>query len=326
MSDDLRNAEAVRRYYDNWNSGIHGDLMVTLEGNGNGGVSSQPIGSAVQGGTMAVIDPDRFNAFEREGWAENSSEAYDRVFGPITGHVIDELLDVAEVGAQTRVLDVATGPGHVAARAASRGAKTIGVDLSPQMLDVARRAHPQVEFRRADAEELPLPEASFDAVVANFCLLHLARPEKAAAGFARVLSPGGRVALTVWGPPDRARLFGLILDALRASGAAVPSEIPPGPDFFRFSTDAEFSRLLSAAGFRRVAIRTLEFSHFFPDADLLWTGMLEGTVRTRALLRLQTDEARQRIHAEFLRLIDAYRTKSGFEVPVSVKLGSGHRS
>jgi SAM-dependent methyltransferase len=140
---------------------------------------------------MAVIDADRFNAFEREGWAENSSDAYDRVFGPITGRVIDDLLDVAEVGAHTRVLDVATGPGYVAARAASRGAEAIGVDLSPQMLDVARRTHPHVDFRRADAEELPLPEASFDAVVANFCLLHLGRPEKAVAGFARVLSPGG---------------------------------------------------------------------------------------------------------------------------------------
>src|SRR5260370_34663589 len=139
---------------------------------------------------MAVIDADRFNAFEREGWAENSSDAYDRVFGPITGRVIDDLLDVAEVGAHTRVLDVATGPGYVAARAASRGAEAIGVDLSPQMLDVARRTHPHVDFRRADAEELPLPEASFDAVVANFCLLHLGRPEKPAAGFARVLSPG----------------------------------------------------------------------------------------------------------------------------------------
>ncbi len=274
---------------------------------------------------MGVIDAERFNAFEREGWAENSSDAYDRVFGPITARVIDDLLDVAEVGARTRVLDVATGPGYVAGRAASRGAKAIGVDLSPQMLDVARRAHPHVDFRLADAEELPLPGASFDAVVANFCLLHLGRPEKAAAGFARVLSPGGRVALTVWGPPERARLFGLFLEALRGAGASAPSEIPPGPDFFRFSADAEFSRLLSAAGFQRVAIRTLEFSHLVPDADLLWTGMLEGTVRTRALLRLQTDEARQRIRAEFLRSIEAYRTKSGFEVPVSVKLGSGRR-
>ena len=274
---------------------------------------------------MAVIDAERFNAFEREGWAENSSDAYDRVFGPITGRVIDDLLDVAEVGAQTRVLDVATGPGYVAGRAALRGAKAIGVDLSPQMLDAARRTHLHVDFRRADAEELPLPDASFDAVVANFCLLHLGRPEKAAAGFARVLSPGGRVALTVWGPPERARLFGLFLEAIRAAGASMPSEIPPGPDFFRFSADAEFSRLLSAAGFQRVAIRTLEFSHFVPDADHLWTGMLEGTVRTRALLRLQTDEAKQRIRAEFLRSIEAYRTKSGFEVPVSVKLGSGRR-
>ena len=53
--------------------------------------------------------------------------------------------------------------------------------------------------------------------------------------------------------------------------------------------------------------------------------MLEGSVRTRALLRLQTDRMKQRIHAEFLRSIEPHRAKGGFEVPVSVKLGSGRR-
>jgi hypothetical protein len=52
---------------------------------------------------MNQIDADAFNEFERRGWAENSTEAYDRVFGPITRRVVDELLDAAGVGSQTRV-------------------------------------------------------------------------------------------------------------------------------------------------------------------------------------------------------------------------------
>src|SRR5215469_10211525 len=97
---------------------------------------------------------DAFNEFERRGWAENSSEAYDRVFGPITGRVVGELLDAAGVGSQTRMLDLATGPGYVAAAAWTRGARVLGVDLSPQMVDRARRAHPEIAFQEGDAEQL----------------------------------------------------------------------------------------------------------------------------------------------------------------------------
>jgi ubiquinone/menaquinone biosynthesis C-methylase UbiE len=121
---------------------------------------------------MAEIDAEKFNEFERAGWADNSSDAYDRVFGPVTRRVIDDLLDAAGVQSETRLLDVATGPGYVAARASLRGARVVGVDLSPQMLDMARRAYPKIEFRQGDAENLGFADSSFDAVVANFCLLH----------------------------------------------------------------------------------------------------------------------------------------------------------
>src|SRR5215813_4383186 len=103
---------------------------------------------------MKQTDADSFNEFERRGWAENSTEAYDRVFGPITRRVVDQLLDAAGVGNQTPTLDLATGPGYVAAGAFARGARVLGVDRSPQMLDRARQAYPKIDFREGDAEEL----------------------------------------------------------------------------------------------------------------------------------------------------------------------------
>jgi SAM-dependent methyltransferase len=270
------------------------------------------------------VSADAFNAFERDGWATTSTDAYDRVLGPITRHVIDPLLDAADVRAGTRVLDVATGPGYVAARAAERGARVLGVDLSPQMLALARASHPSLAFEPADAEALALPDASFDVVVANFLILHLGHPERAAAGFARVLAPGGRVAVTAWGSPERARLFGMFGEAVRAAGASVPAEIPTGPDFFRFAADPELERLL--AGFGDVAIRTIEWAHHVPDSDHLWNGMADGTVRTRALLRLQPDSMRLAIREAFDHLVEPYRAATGgFDVPVAVKLASGRR-
>ena len=151
--------------------------------------------------TEAKVDADAFNAFEAAGW-EKQAAGYEDFFGQITTRLADPLLDAAEIRAGERVLDVATGPGFVAASAAERGAVTVGLDNSEAMLSLARRGHPEIEFRRGDVEALPFPDGSFDAVVGNFIMLHLGRPEQAVAEFVRVLAPGGRLALTVWDVPE----------------------------------------------------------------------------------------------------------------------------
>ncbi len=271
----------------------------------------------------AAFDANAFNRFEHHGWETNSTDAYQEVFGPITSLSIDDLLNAAGVRAGARLLDVATGPGYVAARAAERGAKVTGVDLSEQMLAVATRRHPTIEFIRGDAEELPLPEASFDAVVANFCILHLGRPERAAAGFARVLKPGGRSALTAWDFPERCPMFGVILEAIRSSGVVAPPSLPAGPDFFRFASDSELSSLLSGAGLQDIRVRALSFEHRISSADALWRGFAEGGVRNRALLMLQADDVRRRIRSEFNERLESFRVGDGFRLPVSIKLASG---
>jgi SAM-dependent methyltransferase len=171
-------------------------------------------------------DPDAFNAFEAAGWARQV-DGYHRFFGPITGRVVGPLLDAARVGEGTRVLDVATGPGYVAAACAARGASVVGVDVAQEMLALARSLNPSLELVRADAERLPFADASFDAVVANFVLLHLGRPEACAAELARVLAPGGTLALTTWDAPERGRLAGILFDAVAEVGAPAPPGLPP---------------------------------------------------------------------------------------------------
>ena len=129
-----------------------------------------------------AVDLDAFDAFEAEGW-EESAGAYERFFGGITDRVVARLLDGAAVGVGARVLDVATGPGWVAAHAAQRGASVVGIDIAEAMIARARDAYPGLECRRADAHELPFPDASFDAVVGNLAVMHLSRPERAMAEF-----------------------------------------------------------------------------------------------------------------------------------------------
>jgi ubiquinone/menaquinone biosynthesis C-methylase UbiE len=226
----------------------------------------------------APVDADAFNAFEATGW-EKQAAGYEDFFGPITTRLVEPLLDAAEVCRGERVLDVASGPGYVAARAVERGASVIGMDVAEAMIALARRLHPQLDFRRGNVEARPFPDRSFDAVVGNFIMLHLGRPEGAASEFVRVLVPGGRLAVPVWDAPERARLLGVLVDAVAAVGASTPEEIPVGPPIFQFSDHEEFARLLRREELEDIRVRTISFSHPETSPDDLWQGLLGGTVR-----------------------------------------------
>src|SRR5437762_643502 len=121
-----------------------------------------------------MIDPEAFREFEHDGW-QRAAEHYVDAFGAVTARAAGPLLDAVAAGSATELLDVATGPGFVAAEAASRGARVIGVDFSSAMIAAAGRRYHDILFREGDAEALAFDGDTFDAVVMNFGLLHLAR-------------------------------------------------------------------------------------------------------------------------------------------------------
>ncbi len=132
---------------------------------------------------------------ELEGW-DRKAGSWDGTLGTVTLHAIGPLLDAAGAGPGVRLLDIACGTGALAAEAARRGAEAIGLDFAPTMVAEASRRHPGVEFQAGDAEAIPLPDASVDAVTCSFGILHMERPERVLAEAARVLRPGGRLAMT----------------------------------------------------------------------------------------------------------------------------------
>ena len=274
--------------------------------------------------TEVTVDPQAFRDFEIAGW-ETKAVDYHRFYEPITSHVIEPLLDAANVGSGTSVLDVATGPGYVAARAAARGASVVGVDISEGMAALAAALHPEIEFRQADAETLPFADGSFDAVVANFLVPHLGLPENVVVELTRVLAPGGRLALTTWDAPQRTRLLGVLVDAVVLAGAKPPPNLPPGPPFFRFSAEDEFAALLHQAGLEGIEIQSASFTHRLSGSDELWNGLLTGTIRTAPLVLWQMVETQGRIREAFDRLVCTYAVNGGIELPVSVKLASGRK-
>ena len=271
--------------------------------------------------TIPASSRQAFDAFEAAGW-EQAADAYDEFFGPITHRLITPVLDAAGVTTGTRLLDIACGPGHLVAEAAARGSHPVGIDVAHAMIRKAQATHPLLDFRHGDAHRLPFPDSSFDAVTANFAILHLSDPEDATSEFARVLTPGGRVALTVWDQPAHARLFGWVLDALDAAGAEAPSDIPAGPPFFRFAEIGELETLLDATGFEDTNVRTLTFNHRASSVAAMWTGIIDGSVRTSALVRRQAPAVQQMIRRAFDELVAGAVSGGEIEIPFSVKLAT----
>lgn len=150
----------------------------------------------------------QFKAAQRESWA---------LFSPLatfTTLSAASLVDFAEVSRGEVVLDVACGTGVVAITAGRRGADVRGIDLSPVLLEDARRnaavIHAEIEFLEGDVEVLPYADSTFDVVLSQFGHMFAPRPEIAIAEMLRVLKPGGRIAFSTW-PPELmiGRMFAL---------------------------------------------------------------------------------------------------------------------
>lgn len=268
-------------------------------------------------------DPGEFRQFEHRGWQTVVSQ-YDRHFGELTTQSVEPLLDAAGAAPGTRLLDVACGPGYVASAAARRGSTVAGIDFSKQMVDAARERHPQLNFSEGDAENLDFPDESFDAVVMNFGMLHLANPERAIVEAHRVLTIGGRYAFTVWDLPERSIGFGIILGAIRKHGnAEVP--MPPAPPFFRFSDPEESRRVLTAAGFMNIQTQQIPQTWSLAEGVDAVDVFRTATVRTAALLEAQTPQVMQAIREEVESSLEPYRRSGTVELPMPSILTSALR-
>jgi len=269
---------------------------------------------------VSTIDAAAFHEFERAGW-ERAAEYYVDSFGGVTAQIAGPLLDAVHAASSARLLDVASGPGFVAAAAAARGARVTGLDFSPAMIAEARRRYHGVTFQEGDAEALPFEPDSFDAVVMNFGLLHLARPDTAIAEAHRVLRAGGRYAFTVWAPPTQAVGFGVVLKAIETFGRTdVP--LPEGPPFFRFSEPDEAREALARGGFVDSEVRVVPLTWSLEDAERVFEAVSRGGVRTAAVLRAQTPEALEAIRDAVRRDVEAYRDGDRFLLPMPAVLAS----
>lgn len=269
---------------------------------------------------------DSFTEFEHEGW-ERVANKYDSVWSSSTRQFIPSLLDAADVCAKTSILDVGCGPGYVAAAAAERGATAIGLDFSAEMIAIAKKMFPRVEFRQGDAQNLPFSDASFDRVVANFTLLHLAHPGRACAEAARVLKPGGRFAFSTWAKISENPFVKLVDDAIQAH-ANLDVDLPPGPPHYLFESEKEFRKVLERAEFdgASTSFKVHRIEWKVPTARFVFDAELNAGVRTAGLLARQTPEILRKIQLAIEKAVQPYAKGNGFAIPKAACIMAASKS
>ena len=188
-----------------------------------------------------------------EGWVRNE-RIFDAVLSPFTAAV----LGAADLGSARRVLDVGCGVGTLLDAAVAAGADAVGVDISPAMVEAARRRVPTATVVTADAQTADLlaaaPGAPFDRVVSRFGVMFFADPEAAFVNIRSATAPGARLAFVCWRDGET-EMFSLGLRALTARLDDPPARPMPGvPGPLGFADAERIREVLAAAGWSDVAI------------------------------------------------------------------------
>ena len=253
-------------------------------------------------------------------------ENYERYLVPsIFGPWAEDLVERAALRPGERVLDIACGTGVVARTAARKlggGGSVIGLDLSAPMLAAARAAAAAedlaVEWREASAVKLPLADAAFDVAFCQQGLQFFPDRVRALREMHRVLTPGGRLVLSVWGRIERSPGFAVLAAALtRHMGPAAGALLPAGP--FSLSAAEELRALLAEATFKDLTLQPAVKTLRFPSPEAFVLRYAAGSALASAVAPADGD-ARAALLAEVAANLQAAVDDQGLEFAIEAKL------
>ena len=221
--------------------------------------------------------------------AFDDASAYDSFMGRYAVPLAPQLADLAGVSAGQRALDVGCGTGALTGELVGRlgGASVAAVDPSPPFVASVRERYPGVDAQQAPAEELPFPDDSFDAVLAQLVVLFMSDPVAGLTEMARVTRPDGVVAASVW---DHATGGGP-LSAFWAAAKDLDNHIEDESGLAGVR-EGDLPELLTAAGLRRVESATLSIDVEHSSFDDWWEPYTLGVGPAGAYVARLTEQER----------------------------------
>lgn len=231
-----------------------------------------------------------------------TGKTYDNFMGRYSGPLATLFADAAGVSTGQRAVDVGCGPGALTSVLVERlGADAVlACDPSPPFVEECARRHPGVEVLPGRAEALPFADRGCDAALAQLVLHFVTDPSRAAREMARVVRPGGVVAVCVWDFAEGMQMLRAFWDA----ALALDPEAPDEATTLRFGGPGEIVGMFADAGLENIEESTLRVSSTYRDFDELWDGFLAGVGPAGAYLVALPEERRAGLRDELWRQLD----------------------
>jgi ubiquinone/menaquinone biosynthesis C-methylase UbiE len=261
------------------------------------------------------------------GWEQNADFVDTR-----STKMTEAMLSAAEIQGGDRVLELACGPaglGMAAADHVGPEGEVVLSDVAPEMTAIAAarardRGLDNVSTVELDLENVEQPDAAFDAVLCREGIMLVLDPRAAVREIKRVLKPGGRAAVSVWGPRERNPWLGAMLDAVGAQlGGTFPPPGMPGP--FALDGRDKLLAVLWDAELVDVEVTEVEAPWRGASFDQWWlvTSALAGPLAT--ILEAQSAEAVEAIRSHAREALSEYETADGLKIPGVTLVGSARR-
>jgi len=278
--------------------------------------------------TTSSASPDfdrrRFKQVERTGY--NLIAARYAAASPLRATLHAALLDAADLAAGQRLLDIASGPGILAAAALPRvapGGVVIASDLAEAMLAESRRLHPGILHAVADGESLPFGEARFDRVLCGLGLMFFPDEALALSEMRRVVAPGGRLAVSVWSDAAQVPLVECALACMRR---LLPAPKVARLSVFRLGEPERLAALLATAGFTAVRVVACELVCCFSTEEDYWQAFLDlAGGAAGSLSRLPADTQAQ-LRSGVAQELASYASAAGYRLASRVLIATGSKA
>jgi SAM-dependent methyltransferase len=282
--------------------------------------------------TDTTFDPVAYKETTRAQW-DAAAAAWDRWNPTLDAWLADataRMLDLAGVGPGDAVIDIAAGSGGQTVDAARRAGPTgsvLATDLSGGILAyvggrAAAAGIDTVTTAAMDGENLTVAPASYEVAISRLGVIYFPDRARALAGIHRVLKPGGRIGLIVYGPADRNGFFSVPVGIIRAA-ARIPAPAPGQPGPFSLAADGVLADELGAAGFTDIVVEAVDAPIRLPDASTCLRFERESFGALHQMLAGFAEPDRERVWSDVHDALRAFEGDDGFVAPCQLLVAVG---